>query len=257
MNRYVLAAAACASLLLVAACGGGGGDGPGSRQPSAAQGLWTGTTTSGRALTGLVFGDGDYYVFYSPRNIPAGVAGVIQGSSGTGTGIWSSTDGRDFNVEPATPSILPATMSASFVAKKSFEGTITDASGASTTFTAVYDANYDSAPSLAVLAGSYAGTAGLSAGVKAAIVTITTGGKLTAIVSMDDKSSACTFSGTATPRADGNAYDVAFVLGDAPCPTPSLRVSGIAYFNAATKKLYVAAPNASRTDGVLFLGTKP
>lgn len=254
MDRCVLAAAACASLLLVSACGGGGSDSPGSRT---AQGLWTGTTTTGRTLTGLVFGDGDYYVFYSPKNIPTGVAGVIQGSSGSGTGIWSSTDGVDFNVEAATPTVLPATMSAGFVTKKSFEGTITDSSGNKTTFATVYDANYEVTPTLAVLAGSYAGSAGLSAGVKAAIVTVTAGGGITGIVSMDDKSSTCTFSGTAMPRADGNAYDVAFVLGAAPCPTPSLRVSGIAYFNAATKRLHVAAPNAARTDGVLFLGAKP
>jgi len=169
MTRKVLAAAAAfACLVLVSSCGGGGGDTPASRPPSAAQGLWTGSTTSNRTLTGLVFGDGTYYVFYSPVNIPAGVAGVVQGSSGTGTGVWSSTDGVDFNLEAETPSILPATMSAGFVAKKSFEGTITYASGAKTTFAAVYDVAYESVPTLAALAGTYTGQAGLSTGVKTA-----------------------------------------------------------------------------------------
>ena len=256
MNRCVLAAATCASLWLVSACGGGGGDGPASRPPSAAQGLWTGSTTSGRTLTGLVFGDGDYYIFYSPVNIPAGVAGAIQGSSGTGAGVWSSTNGVDFNIETETPSALSATMSASFVAKKSFEGTITDSSGARTTFTAVYDATYESVPTVAALAGSYAGKVGLSTGVKTATITVATGGGITGVVAIDNAST-CTFSGTATPRTDGNAYDVALLFGDAPCPTPNLRVAGVAYFNAAAKKLHVAAPNAARTDGVLFLGIKP
>lgn len=256
MTRKVWTAAAFASSLLVAACGGGGGDAPASRPPSAAQGLWTGSTTSKRTLTGLVFGDGTYYVFYSPVNIPTGVAGVVQGTSGTGTGIWSSTDGVDFNLEPETPSILPAKMSAGFVAKKSFEGTITDASGANTTFTAVYDTAYEIVPTVATLAGSYTGQAGLSTGVKTAKVTVAAGGGITGTVTVD-KTSTCAFSGTATPRTDGNAYDIALALGDAPCPTPKLRVTGIAYFDAAAKKLYVAAPNAARTDGVLFLGTKP
>lgn len=256
MNRCVLAATTCASLWLVSACGGGGGDGPGSRPPSAAQGLWTGSTTSGRTLTGLVFGDGDYYVFYSPVNIPEGVAGAIQGSSGAGAGVWSSTDGVDFSIEAETPSALSATMSASFVAKKSFTGTITYASGTKTTFTAAYDAAYESVPTVAALAGSYAGKVGLSTGVKTATVTVATGGGITGTVIIGTAST-CTFTGTATPRTDGNAYDVALLLGAAPCPTPTLRVAGIAYFNAAAKKLYVAAPNAARTDGVLFLGIKP
>jgi hypothetical protein len=38
---------------------------------------------------------------------------------------------------------------------------------------------------------------------------------------------------------------------------PNQRVAGIAYFNAMAKKLYIAAPNAARTDGVLFLGIRP
>jgi hypothetical protein len=203
-----------------------------------------------------VFGDGDYYIFYSPENIPAGVAGVIQGSSGTGAGVWSSANGLDFNLEAAAQSVLSATMSARFVAKKSFDGTITHASGAKTTFTAVYDATYESVPVVAVLAGSYTGQVGLSTGVKTARVAVATGGGITGTVAIDNTSN-CTFSGTATPRTDGNAYDIALLLDAAPCPTPNLRVAGIAYFNAATKKLYVAAPNAARTDGVLFLGAKP
>ncbi|HET7866460.1 MAG TPA: hypothetical protein VFL86_18830 [Burkholderiaceae bacterium] len=246
----------CASLLLVSACGGGGGDTPASRPPSAAQGLWTGSTTSSRTLKGLVFGDGTYYVFYSPAGLPTAVAGVVQGTSGTGTGIWSSTDGVDFNLEADIPSILPATMSAGFVAKKSFEGTIAYASGAKTTFTAAYDTAYETVPSLAALAGSYTGQTGLSTGVKTAKVTVTTGGGITGTITID-KASTCAFSGTATPRTDGNAYDIALSLDDAPCPTPKLRVAGIAYFDTAAKKLYLAAPNAARTDGVLFLGTKP
>jgi len=254
MNRCLLAVASFASLVLVSACGGGGSDAPASRPPSAAQGLWTGTTTTNRTLTGLLFGDGTYYVFYSPVDISAGVAGVVQGSSGTAAATWASTDGVDFNLE--VPSVQAATVAASFVAKQSFKGTISDASGTKNTFTTAYDATYEVAPTLAALAGAYAGQVGLSTGVKTAAVTVAAGGAITGIVTIDNTSN-CAFSGTATPRTDGNAYDVALLLGASPCPVPNQRVAGIAYFNAATKKLYVAAPNAARTDGVLFLGTKP
>lgn len=140
MKRNVwMAVAMFASFLLVSVCRGGDGDAPASRPPSVAQGLWTGSTASKRALAGM-----------------------------------------DFHLEPETPSTLPATMSAGFVATKSCEGTITH----------------------------------------------------------------------------GNACDIALSLGDAPCPTPKLRGAGIAYFDAAAQKLYMAAPNAARTDGVLFLGPK-
>lgn len=258
MNRCVLAVAMFASLVLVSACGGGGTDAPPSRPPSAAQGLWTGLTTSGRTLTGLVFGDGTYYIFYSPVNVPAGVAGVVQGSSGTATAaaIWSSTDGVDFNLE--TPSVQSATVSAGFVAKQSFSGTITFASGAKPTFTTAYDITYEVAPTLTALAGSYTGQVGLStgaAGVQTAAVVVAASGAVTGTTSTT--TSACSLSGTATPRTNGNAYDVALVFSGASCTVSTQRFAGIAYFNAATKKLYVAAPNADRTDGVLFLGTKP
>lgn len=254
MDRSLLAVASFAlSLVLVSACGGGGSDAPASRPRSAAQGLWTGTTTANRTLTGLVFDDGTYYVFYSPVNIPAGVAGVVQGSSGTATATWASTDGVDFNLE--VPSVQAATVAASFVAKQSFKGTISYASGAKSTFTTAYDANYEVAPTLASLAGSYAGDVGLSTGVQAAAVVVAASGAVSGTTRTN--TSACSFSGTATPRTDGNAYDVSLRFSGASCTVSNQRFAGIAYLNATTKKLYVAALNADRTDGVLFLGTKP
>ena len=57
--------------------------------------------------------------------------------------------------------------------------------------------------------------------------------------------------------AVSNAYNVAIRFGAAPCFFANQSMSGIAYFDAPTKRLYAAAPNAGRTDGILFLGTKP
>ena len=113
----------------------------------------------------------------------------------------------------------------------------------------------DRAPTLAALAGSYTGDVGLSTGVQTAAVVVAASGAVTGTTSTT--TSACSFAGTATPRADGNAYDVSVLFSGASCTVSTQRFAGIAYFNAATKKLYVAAPNADRTDGVLFLGTKP
>jgi hypothetical protein len=33
-------------------------------------------------------------------------------------------------------------------------------------------------------------------------------------------------------------------------------LSGIGYFDAATRTIYAAAPNADRTDGFLFIGSR-
>jgi hypothetical protein len=59
------------------------------------------------------------------------------------------------------------------------------------------------------------------------------------------------------PRARGNAFNVSLTFGGAPCLFANQTLTGIAYFDATTRVVYAAAPNANRTDGVLFVGTKP
>src|SRR5687767_7309111 len=89
----------CVLGALVAACGGGGDSDSGQSGPSAAQGLYVGTTSNGRAATGLVLSDGTYYVLYSSVGSPSLIGGVFQGASSASGGTWSSTNGRDFNIE--------------------------------------------------------------------------------------------------------------------------------------------------------------
>jgi hypothetical protein len=63
---HVIAAAAALSL---SACGGGGGDDQSAGNAPTAQGLYVGTTNTGRAVTGLVLSDGTTYVLYSAVGI--------------------------------------------------------------------------------------------------------------------------------------------------------------------------------------------
>lgn len=246
--KFVLTAFAVAALL--GGCGGGGDDGPaGPVVPSAAQGLWVGTTTTNRAVTGLVFSDGSYYVIYSRVGNAAVLGGVVQGSSSASGGTWSSNDAKDFNLEGA--GVLSATLSGTYLPKQSLGGNVAYASGAPTSFTSTYRTSYETVPTLAAVTATYTGTVAFSQGSQPLSVTINPTGGVTAT------GNGCTSTGSATPRTDGNAYNFTITFGPSPCFFAGQTFTGIAYLDAVAKRLYAAAPNAGRTDGVLFLGTRP
>ena len=243
--------ALAAASLLIAGCGGGGGDSD-QQQPAAtsAEGLYTGLTSTGRNITGLVLDDGTYYVLYSPVGNSTAIAGVVQGTGTSSAGTFSSSNARDFNLEGL--GVLAATVSASYVAKQSFNGTVAYGAAGNTSFSSTYDVGYEAAPSLAALAGTFTGQVASSAGNENAAVTISVGGAISG-----SGASGCSLSGSVAPRARGNAFNVSLTFGGAPCLFANQTLIGIAYFNATTKVLYSALPNANRTDGVLFVGVKP
>jgi len=251
MSRRLPAPFAVLSLALLAACGGGGdGSGGGdSGSAGAAAGLWNGSTTTGRAVTGIVLGDGTYYVFYSEAGFPNTIAGAVQGSGSGGSSSFTSTNARDFNLEGL--GVSSAGVTATATAKQSFNGNILYTGGTVTTFSSTYNVAYETKPTLAALAGTYTGSVALSAGTLAAVVTVAANGTLSSTAS------GCTIGGSATPRSDGNAYDVTISFGPAPCFFANQSFNGLAYLDAASKRLYAAAPNGTRSDGVLFVGTKP
>ena len=238
------------SLLLVAGCGGGGGDSPPPPVASSAEGLYSGTTTTGRTITGLVLDDGTYYVLYSPVGSSTAIAGVVQGNGTSNAGTFSSGNARDFNLEGL--GVLSATVSANYVAKQSLNGAVSYSAGGTTSFSSTYDANYETVPSLAALAGTFTGQVASSAGTENATVTVSSAGAISG-----SGASGCAVSGSASPRPRGNIFNISLTFGGAPCLFANQTLSGIAYFNSAAKRLYAAAPNASRTDGVLFVGVKP
>jgi hypothetical protein len=125
--------------------------------------------------------------------------------------------------------------------------------GAAITFSATYDASYETAPTLSAFPGLYSGDFMFAMGRQAATVSIAESGA----VSVKVGTGGCSATGTATSRTDANAYNLSLTFGPAPCKTANQSFNGIAYFNAATKRLYATAQNAARTDGVLFVGTKP
>lgn len=87
-------------MLALAACGssGSGSDAPAPSAPSA-EGLWIGSTSESRSVTGFVLDDGTYWILYSIPNASSFIAGVVQGTGSFLGGSFSSSNGIDFNVE--------------------------------------------------------------------------------------------------------------------------------------------------------------
>lgn len=233
---------------VLAGCGGGGG---GSSAASVATnlatnvaGLWNGTTSTNRTVSALTFQDGTIWGVYSSVGNPNSIAGVIQ-ANGSVSGAIISGSGADYNLELLT--ITPGTISATVNPKTSIAG-----SAGGITFSGTYNVGFDLTPSLAAIAGTFTGTGVASGGSEATTVTIASNGGLSG-----SSASGCTFSGTATARTDGNALNVAVTFNGGVCANGTNTTTGIAYYDATKKQLISAALNSAKTNGFLFLGSKP
>jgi hypothetical protein len=254
--------AAAASFALTACGGGGGDDAPpataGSTTTtttmstvSTAEGLWSGTTSTGRAVTGIVLDNNTYWVLYSSAGSSQVIAGAVQGTSTSAIGRFNSADGKDANLEGA--GINNVTVSGTYTARQSFSGTLTyPALGQAVSFTTIFDRAYDLTPSLATVAGTYFGTAAVVGSTESAGVTITSAGQLSGT-----GAGGCRFSGSIAPHVKGNVYDVTVTFGGGVCSNGTSTVNGVGYFDSGAKRLYGAAVNSARSNGFIFVGTKP
>jgi hypothetical protein len=232
------------------ACGGGYGNRDFSSLPqpaaTSAEGRWKGATSTGRTVAGLVLDDGSYWLFYTARGNPTVVAGLVQGTGTSHSGSFGSSNTRDFNVEGA--GILAATMSGTYVQSSNFHGTIAYFNGDTASFTSTYNDDYESAPNVNLVAGTYAG---VRADNHTVTVTVDSSGTLSG-----HSSDGCTFAGTLSPRAKGNVFHHAVTFGGGACRLGTETVAGVAWYDAATHRLYSAALDSARTTSFLFLGTK-
>ena len=233
-----------------AACGGGYSESNPSSLPqhtaTSAEGRWTGTTSTGRAVAGLVLEGGSYWLSYSARDQPNTLAGLVQGTGTSHSGSFGSSNTRDFNVEGA--GIWAATMRGTYVPNKSFDGTISYLTGDIESFTSTYDADAESAPNLTLVAGTYAG---LRTDHHTVTVTVDAAGTLSG-----HSTDGCTVAGTLSPRAKGTVFHISVTFEGGTCRQGSETVTGVALYEAATDRLYGAALNNARTTSSLFLGTK-
>ncbi|MBM4220914.1 MAG: hypothetical protein FJ170_03085 [Gammaproteobacteria bacterium] len=229
--------------LLVAGCGGGGGGG-GSAPAGTAEGFWEGTTGNGRTVWGVVLQDGTSWFIYSGIGNDNVIAGVIQGSSTSIDGNYSSSNARDFNLEGW--GVLDGTISGNYAQMQTLDGSATSSAG-STIFNLDYDNDYDLTPSLVMIAGTYVGED--FATKDPATVTIAADGSMTSI-----STGGCQATGTVTPNPNGNIYDVVVTFLGGTCANGTSTVTGVLVGDGTG--LVSAALNVSRTNGFLYLGTR-
>jgi hypothetical protein len=163
MKNRVYAGALIASAIL-SACGGGGSSTTSpSTTPAAsatkAEGLYSGTTTTGYVFNALVLENDEIWALYGvPNNGALSVYGVnwAQGTSSNGT--YSASNAKDYYY---TGAVTTGTLNASYVASSSFNGTAV-ANGVSTGFTSapptVTNYLYNTAATLSTISGSWSGS---------------------------------------------------------------------------------------------------
>lgn len=232
------------------ACGSGSGESNASSlpQPTApsAEGRWTGLTSTGRSVAELILDDGSYWLFYTAKGNPTVLAGLVQGTGTSHSGSFGSSNTRDFNLEGA--GIRAATMSGRYVPKKSFHATIAYFNGDRESFTSRYDGASESTPNMTQVVGTYAE---LRVDHHRVTVTVDSIGRLSG-----HATNGCTFAGTLSPRATGNAFHTSVTFESDACRQGAETVTGVAMYDAATHSLYSAALNHARTTSFIFLGTK-
>lgn len=233
-----------------AACGGGYRESDVSSllQPMAtsAEGRWTGTPSTGRTVAGLVLEDGSYWLFYTARDNPLVLAGLIQGTGTSHSGSFGSSNTRDFNLEGA--GIRAGTMNGSYVPNKSFLGTIAYYTGEAESFSSTSAKDSESAPNLTQVTGTYAG---LRSDNHQVTVTVESVGTLSG-----HSTDGCTVTGTLSPRVQGNVFRTSVTLKGGACGTETETLAGVAFYDVETTRLYSAALNHTRTTSFLFLGVK-
>lgn len=256
--------------LVLAACSSGGGDSD-SAAPvvpaGTAEGLWTGTM-AGRTVKGAVLDDGTYWFLYSAAGNPALMAGTLQGNGSTSNGTFASLDGLDFSNELEEK--FAVTVTGPYVMQQDLSGTVTYPGGGQLTFNSTFDSEYNVAPVIDNVAGTYPGTAfgfphTITISNLGVVTVTTTGGPHRTGVSVDVSGIelGCDFTGTLSPRSQGNVYDISLtpdpsnIVTFAQCNPATL--TGVAFFDAAItdKKIYVLALNSSRNRVFPFTGTRP
>jgi hypothetical protein len=215
----------------------------------ASAGAWNGVTSTNRGISGVVLNDGTYYLFYSAAGVVESLGGFLQGTGSSATGTFVSPDTKDFNLEG--PSLLDATLSATFTPRSAFNGSVSyPGAGGTGTFTTSFDADYDIKPSLASIAGTYTGQSAET--LTSVTMTVTGAGAISG-----SSSGGCTFTGSAAPRAVGNVYDITLRFGAAPCDLVGATLTGIALYDGTIRQLLAVGLNGSRSQGFIFLGSKP
>ncbi len=233
--------------VLLAACGGGGGGGhPPAQAPIVtAEGFWEGTASTGNSVALTVLETGETWGVYTSNG---SIVGALYGNTAS-SGTTLSGTGKDFNIP--SRSVGSGSYTGTFVEKSS----IRVATSLGSTFSGAYVTTYDQPASMVAAAGTFSGqgVSGTSP-VQTVSVTISPSGAITVPASLG-----CSAAGSAKPRTSGkNIFDVTVTFTGSTCALgDGASTTGIAYYNATTRRVLVMAMNAAKSDGFIYVGQKP
>lgn len=236
-----------AAIFLLSACNGGS-DSSGSSATvvtTTAEGFWTGTASTGVKVSVAILENGETWgVYYTANNL---IVGALRGTT-TSSGTSISGSGSDYDIQHRT--VTPGTYTGTFSSKNNINVTMSNGSS----FSGTYDASYDQAASLTAVSGSFTGSGVTgSTSWQSSAVGISSLGDISAV------SPLCSATGKASPRASGkNVFDVTITFTGTNCALGNGAVtSGVAYYDTAKRQVLVTALKADKSDGFIYIGSKP
>ena len=264
--------------ILLASCGGGNNNNPSPPQqqvfvPVGAEGQYSGSTFNsagvsyGNDVHALILEDGTFYSVWSEMQKPGALTFMTHGKGSVQADVFRSSQMRvlSFYGEPWPNPQL--SLIAPYVQGKSLNAGIEHLKLAEEITRAylTYDPLYEQAAKLTDIAGSYSGTTYFGNGANVTdstpntipIVADATTFTVAASGAISGKGvSGCVSSGTLKTHAKANVFDVSFVFGDAPCVYAKTTVTGHAFIESKTKRLYVMTMQADNINGAVFAGLK-
>lgn len=224
--RVLMTMALATSLV---ACGGDGSSD--SRAPNEAEGLWldvAGDGTVAAALT-LVQSNGEFWFFHEDSE--DGLHGVVYGLASGQRGEFASSTAYAYGASTTAASVTGV-----YQAGLAFTGTI-DLGASGIDFSSAYVSEYETPANMAHVetassAPSWLGTFYIPGGSNESLnMDVAVNGSLSG--SIDEE---CQFSGTITPRADVNVFDVSATFqsaSDVACTYENETLQGIAIVSGA------------------------
>ena len=225
--KHLVAVSIVGVVLVITGCGGGNNSSDNnpsnSAPPAQAQGVYTGTTSTGRTFDVIILPTDTFYAVYGMPVFETFYAdGMLTGQGSASNGKFTAIV-TDFYYGEETGVTITGSVTATYVPGSSVSGTYTE--GANTlTFSGTVPPssvfNYNKSASLSDVIGTWAGTLGDGT---TAIATVNADG------SFSGSDSGCSFSGTMTPDTSGkNFFRVSVTLGASPCASSGQTQSGVA-----------------------------
>lgn len=235
-------------VLFLASCGSSDSNNTMQETIDPCVGMWTGSTSNGRSLFGVVLDDGYYYFIYSSQLDQHNIVGFIQGYVTIQDGRFVSSNVRDFNFEGY--GVMSGTLKVTARQKKSLSGSLSYIGGGTNTFECSYNPDFESTASLSEIVGSFNGNVAVEDETQSASITIDEYGSFSGI------GNGCSFSGDVYPESNSNVFNSTLLFGSSPCFYPDRTFYGICYFDPSTNEIYAVYHNGRRDTGFIFIGDK-